>query len=146
MSPNRGAIHCLLAHFCSLVQPTAFLTLQWYNIGKSNKPCMIFKGTGLLPITELFKGRQGLCRKPGRPQAFPCGSRGVGQPKEKMFSHSAESSGCTECVWPKYFHQIAIFFPVKITLREMLCFFHFMPCNQIVQDLHTQGLFQSLTI
>lgn len=135
---------CQLTSPCT-VQPTAFLTLQWYNVGKSNRLCMIFKETGLLPITKLFKGRQGVCRKPGRPQAFPCRSRGVGQPKEKCFHTLQKALAALNVFAPNTFIK-SPFFPVKITLREMLCFFHFMPCNQIVQDLHTQGLFQSFTI
>lgn len=104
---------------------------------------MISKETRLFSITKLFKERQaGALQETRVTENLPCSSRGVGQPKEKMFSHSTESSGCNEHVCPKYLGFIeSPFFPVKITLREMLCFFHFMPCNEIVEDLHTQELF-----
>lgn len=61
---------------------------------------------------QIIQTRQGLCRKAGTLPALPCSSREVGQPKEKMFLHSAESSGSNECVCPKIlrFHQITFFF------------------------------------
>lgn len=47
---------------------------------------------------------------------------------------------------PGFRHSTFFFFCEKYFLKKMFCFFRFMPRNRIIKDLHTQGLFQSLTI